>query len=149
MLIYYQGFAIFVFYNTSHAQLFGSYASLGFGLCSEREREREREKKFAVNCEVEVLFITLFITSSKRVLILLLVISITHSIVILIINTQTKHKSLHCKYTLSKITLANSAPNTSVCLPTTKGKNDIFYKVSFFPIYKILVNMKVSLIYTI
>jgi len=45
MLIYYQGFAIFVFYNTSHAQLFGSYASLDFGLCSEkREREREREE---------------------------------------------------------------------------------------------------------
>ena len=141
MLIYYQGFAISVFYNTSHAQLFGSYVSIGFGLCS--------EKKIVVNCEAEVLFITLFITSSKRVLILLLVISITRSIVILIINTQTKHKSLHCKYTLSKITLANSAPNTSVCLPTTKGKNDIFYKVSFFPVYKILVNMKVSLIYTI
>jgi len=141
MLIYYQGFAISVFYNTSHAQLFGSYVSIGFGLCS--------EKKIVVNCEAEVLFITLFITSSKRVLILLLVISITRSIVILIINTQTKHKSLHCKYTLSKITLANSTPNTFVCLPTTKGKNDIFYKVSFFPIYKILVNMKVSLIYTI
>ena len=141
MLIYYQGFAISVFYNTSHAQLFGSYVSIGFGLCS--------EKKIVVNCEAEVLFITLFITSSKRVLILLLVISITRSTGILIINTQTKHKSLHCKYTLSKITLANSAQNTFVCLPTTKGKNDIFYKVSFFPIYKILVNMKVSLIYTI
>lgn len=141
MLIYYQGFAISVFYNTSHAQLFGSYVSIGFGLCS--------EKKIVVNCEAEVLFITLFITSSKRVLILLLVISITRSIVILIINTQTKHKSLHCKYTLSKITLANSAQNTFVCLPTTKGKNDIFYKVSVFHVYKILINMKVSLICTI
>ena len=109
---------------------------------------RKKEKKYAVNCEA-VLFITLFITSSKRVLILLLVISITHSIVILIINTQTKHKSLHCKYTLSKITLANSAQNTFVCLPTTKGKNDIFYKVSVFHVYKILINMKVSLICTI